>query len=154
MATTKAPLLSLAASGSIGKAIVFSIWKGRSYVRKSVKPANPKSGLQVGMRAMMSFISRAYAPLTAGQKANWKVLSKAKNITAANSMTKQAQTRNRQNHGPKKDPTFPFGPVGAAPTAPVATPFPKSIEVTWVDSAGANDWLTMVYMSTLNGFVP
>jgi len=37
------PLYSQDASGTIGKAIVFSKWKGRNYVRKHVKPANPQS---------------------------------------------------------------------------------------------------------------
>ncbi len=46
MAKLKAPLLSLGASGAIGKTLVFFPWKGIDCVREYVVPANPKSTAQ------------------------------------------------------------------------------------------------------------
>ena len=43
MAKTTAPLLSLGAGGSIAKTVVFSKWRGISYVRQHVTPANPNT---------------------------------------------------------------------------------------------------------------
>jgi len=43
MARTTAPLFSLDASGTIAKAITFSKWRGRQYVRRHAIPKNPQS---------------------------------------------------------------------------------------------------------------
>jgi len=50
VAKLKAPLLSLGASGAIGKSLVFFPWKGLDCVREYVIPANPKTALQVTQR--------------------------------------------------------------------------------------------------------
>jgi len=54
VAKLKAPLLSLGASGAIGKALVYFGWKGLDVVREYVIPANPKSDLQVAHRAHLT----------------------------------------------------------------------------------------------------
>lgn len=46
MAKTTAPLLSFGAGGQIGKAMVASKWRGISYFRQYVIPANPKTAAQ------------------------------------------------------------------------------------------------------------
>jgi hypothetical protein len=72
MVKVQAPALSLGASGSLGGALVFSSWKGRPYVRSLVRPANPKSGGQVGMRAMFRWLSQQWASISAGNQATWE----------------------------------------------------------------------------------
>lgn len=69
------PMMSLDASGTIGKAITFSKWKGRNYARERVIPANPKSGAQTGRRAMFKFLTQAWDALTDGDKATWQPLA-------------------------------------------------------------------------------
>jgi len=54
MAKVKAPLFSLAASGSIGDALVYFGWKGLQVVREHVVPANPKTALQTTQRGYMT----------------------------------------------------------------------------------------------------
>ena len=54
MAKLKAPLLSLGASGAIGKALVFFPWKGIDAVREYVIPSNPKTTLQNAQRARLT----------------------------------------------------------------------------------------------------
>ncbi len=53
MAKLKAPLLSLGASGAIGKTLVFFNWKGLDVVREYVIPANPKTTAQLVQRAYL-----------------------------------------------------------------------------------------------------
>jgi len=53
MAKLKAPLLSLGASGAIGKSLVFFPWKGLDVVREYVIPANPKTDLQNTQRGYL-----------------------------------------------------------------------------------------------------
>lgn len=54
MAKLKAPLLSLGASGAIGKSLVFFGWKGLDVVREYVVPANPKTQPQLDQRALLT----------------------------------------------------------------------------------------------------
>lgn len=61
MAKVTGPLMSMSASGSIGKSIVFSIWKGVAYVRQWLKPANPQSADQGDVRIIMGGTGRACA---------------------------------------------------------------------------------------------
>lgn len=54
MAKLKAPLLSLGASASIGKSLVFFNWKGINAVREYVVPSNPRTALQVTQRGYLT----------------------------------------------------------------------------------------------------
>lgn len=72
MVKVQAPALSLEASGSIGGAMVFSKWKGRAYVRSLVRPANPRSGGQVGVRSMFKFLAQEWAGIGATPQASWE----------------------------------------------------------------------------------
>jgi hypothetical protein len=56
MAKTKGPLFSLDASGTIAKTIVYSRWKGRSYVRRHQIPYNPNTEKQINVRKAMSLL--------------------------------------------------------------------------------------------------
>ena len=54
MSKLKAPLLSLGASGAIGKSIVFFGWKGLDVAREYVVPANPRSAGQQTQRGYVT----------------------------------------------------------------------------------------------------
>lgn len=59
MAKVTGPLMSMSASGKLGDAIVFSIWKGSAYVRQFVIPSNPKTGDQGDQRVIVGGTGRA-----------------------------------------------------------------------------------------------
>ena len=54
MAKLKAPLMSLGASGQIGKSLVYFPWKGINAVRKHVVPTNPKTSGQTTQRSHLT----------------------------------------------------------------------------------------------------
>lgn len=54
MAKLKAPLLSLGASGAIGKSLVYFPWKGIDAVREYVVPSNPKTTGQTTQRGYLA----------------------------------------------------------------------------------------------------
>jgi len=60
MARLTAPLLSLGASGSIAKALVYASWKGVPYARVHVIPANPKSLAQQEVRGVFSTLAEMW----------------------------------------------------------------------------------------------
>lgn len=55
MAKVTGPLLSLGASGSVGKSLVFGDWRGVKYARQHVTPANPRSTAQTVTRSTFQF---------------------------------------------------------------------------------------------------
>lgn len=59
MAKLKAPLLSLGASGAIGKALVFFNWKGLDVVREYVIPSNPQTKPQTDQRDLLTAAVKA-----------------------------------------------------------------------------------------------
>lgn len=87
------PMHSMDASGTIGKVATFSKWKGRNYVRARVVPSNPKSGGQLGVRAMMKFLSQYWASFSAEEKADWETRAAVTNISPFNAFVAYNMSR-------------------------------------------------------------
>lgn len=59
------PLFSLGASGTIGKTLTYSRWRGIKYVRSRVIPANPRSADQKEVRVAFAALQFLYTNLPA-----------------------------------------------------------------------------------------
>lgn len=66
MAKVTGPLMSMSASGALGKALVYFPWKGYAVVREWLKPANPQSSGQGDRRIMVGGTGRAVGKIQAG----------------------------------------------------------------------------------------
>jgi len=88
MAKTTAPLLSFGGSGQIGKTMVYGSWKGRSYVRRHVIPANPQSVEQTVTRNAFSFLQSVYKFAPALVTDVWEAYASGLVMTARNGFTK------------------------------------------------------------------
>lgn len=71
MAKVTGPLMSLDASGTVGKTATFSKWKGRNYVRLRVTPQNPQTEEQATSRTYLGAIGQALS----------SILTRAKDMT-------------------------------------------------------------------------
>ena len=152
MVRVKAPALSLEASGSLGGALVFSKWKGRPYVRTLVTPANPKSGGQVGMRAMLKWLSQNWAALSAGDQATWLGRANQSVISAFNAYVSYNQFRWRDF----------LAPSTADPAAAVDTPATlgalsltlgvRSITASQAVTTAADGWGVLFFRSPTGTF--
>jgi hypothetical protein len=69
MAKWKSPLFS-DIRNKLGENVVFSMWKGRPYMREYVKPANPQSLPQTANRLQMAAIVLLYQTNVKGTPAN------------------------------------------------------------------------------------
>lgn len=76
MARVTGPLMSISASGKIGNAIVFSIWRGTPYVRQWLKPANPQMTDQGTQRQIMGGTGRACGKVAVTSNFNTKLFAK------------------------------------------------------------------------------
>lgn len=113
------PAMSMAASGSLAGAMVFSTWKGRAYARSLVTPSNPRSAAQTGIRAMLRFLAQSWAPLSAPDKATWEPLADATNISPFNAYVAHNMLRWRDNRGPTDQ--YPAEELGTPDNAATLT---------------------------------
>jgi hypothetical protein len=147
-------MMSLDASGSLANAIVFSKWKGRNYARQLVRPANPKSALQVSMRAMMRFLSQNWAGIAATPKATWDALATAGNFTAFNAFIRANQRRWREFLPPSQ--TNPNPATGTLPVATLnaATGGIHHIDLDFIITTLNSVWGVMIFRSPTGTFTP
>ena len=94
MARVQGPLHSDSASGTFAGSLVFSTWKGRKVCRERVDPTNPKTALQIGVRAMMGWLAKAWADiLDANDRASWDATAEALQISPFNAFMANAMNR-------------------------------------------------------------
>lgn len=84
MAKLKAPLLSMGASGQIGKSMVIGSWRGVPYARQHVTPANPKTAAQTTTRNTFSSADDQFKKMLSNAQAPWKAAAKGRAFTARN----------------------------------------------------------------------
>lgn len=154
MVKVSAPCLSLGASGKLGGAIVFSSWKGRPYVRELVRPANPRSGGQTGVRAMFKFLSQDWGEIISAHRASWEDLADDKIISTFNAFMGYNMSRWRNFLPPCV--VHPAAEAEAAPAAPTTTPTDgvRQISLSIADGAPAPDSGYVIHRSTSTGFTP
>ncbi len=148
------PMMSMAASGSLGGVITFATWKGRPYARSLVKPANPKSAGQVGVRAMFKFLSQHWAGLSDGEKATWQARADDGKYSPFNAFMAYNQSRWRDFNAPSEE-----DPAAEAATAPdactgVATPDVRSMSIAITHGTNAPDGGIMLFRSLTTSFAP
>lgn len=88
MAKVTGPLMSLTASGQLGKSIVFLKWRGIADVRKWIKPANPKTADQVTERNNFKEAVTKYHTLAGNDMLALRDMSKGKPYTGFNQWIK------------------------------------------------------------------
>lgn len=151
-----APALSLDASGTIGKAITFSKWKGRHYLRERIIPANPKSGLQVGFRSMFKFLAQNWSPIASGDKATFDALGDSLAVSPFNAYMRANQNRWRNYKGPAVNlAAAETGTVAAwNGGTPAATGGPSNVTLEMTPATKNQNWGVAIFRSTDTGFTP
>lgn len=89
MSKVSAPLLSFGASGQVGKSVVFGTWKGVSYARRHVIPANPRSTEQTLTRNVFSWLNNVYKIAPSEFTAAWRAAVKGRALTDRNLFMQQ-----------------------------------------------------------------
>jgi len=88
MAKVKAPLLSMRASGTIGKNIVFGAWRGVPYARQHVIPSNPQSAGQTSTRNTFKWLNDLYRHLGGQGIQPWDAAAAGRPFTGRNALIK------------------------------------------------------------------
>lgn len=76
------------ASGQIGGSQVYATWRGVTYARQLVDPANPRTTEQLNTRTVFRFLQALYRALPAQITQIWDDLAAGRPITDRNAFTK------------------------------------------------------------------
>ncbi len=148
------PLFSLGASGTIGKTVTYSSWKGRAFARQRVIPHNPRSGGQVGARAMWAFITQAWDALTTAEKATWEARAGQTIISPFNAYTSYNAKRFSTFNAPsQEDPALEANTPGTLTTFSAAGGV-REVVLDVGLSVLADNWGVVVFRSTTTSFTP
>jgi hypothetical protein len=134
MARTTAPLFSLDASGTVAKAVVFSKWRGRQYVRRHAIPKNPMTAAQLGIRAAMKFLSQHYTPLKDTIDAEFALVAANANVSIFNAFVAANMKRWRMGKAPS-DYLVPTEAACSVTITQALTPGPRNVLITVTASA-------------------
>lgn len=140
MAKITGPLLSLGASGSLAKTLVYSKWKGRLYTRRHVIPANPQSTAQTLTRDIFSAMSSYWKGAGSLYRGSFDLAATGQVKTGRNIMVGQGVSLMR---GETDNALFPFGPGakgGLAPLSLVATPGSQQLSIAFTNPAVPTGW--------------
>lgn len=117
MAKVTGGLLSLKATGQIGKSIVFGSWKGVPYARQHVVPANPKSTNQTTTRDTFAALNYMYNQMGVLSRAPWQAFVKGKPLTDRNKHMRDNMIRVRGQANMQNYVGSPSANGGEAATA-------------------------------------
>lgn len=152
MGKTVLPGMSLDCSGKFGGAIVFAKWKGRPYIRQLVKPSNPKTDAQIGVRAGMKFLGPGWSALSASEQATFDAPAQAAQVTSFNIYSKVGQTNLGQDKGPQNE----YAPAQVTLASSVIdlaeSVSGKSVTLTWTNPAETGQYSILVHLNGSAGF--
>lgn len=152
MALVNGPLFSLDASGQLGKAVVYTKWKGRNVVREYVTPANPRSIGQRWQRGLMGVLSQWWRTLSETLQETWTDQAAAKQISTFNAMLSYDLLQAEDNIAPTADfGATPVAPAGALTNWTASSPSAGkiSLAVTPTTALDATD-LLLIGLSTIS----
>ena len=115
MAVVTGPLFSISATGTIGKAFTFGIWKGINYVRQWFTPSNPNTQLQQNVRKALSLVIPEYRAETPANKDAFDAGAQGQGLSGYNLCMKRALNQYNIQLGSDTDP-LSVAISGAYPT--------------------------------------
>jgi hypothetical protein len=145
MAKTTAPLMGFGAQGQLGKSIVHASWKGRTYTRRYVVPANPQTSAQMAVRNVFRFLSNTWKVIDPGLQAPSNAGAKGQPVTPRNVFTKLnlAGLRGQTN---MTNMRFSGGANGGlAANAIVATAGSSQLSIAFTVSTIPSGWTVTAY---------
>ena len=140
--------MSLEASGTLANTLTFAKWKGRPYSRQRVIPANPKSAAQLGVRAMMSFLAKQWAGISASPKASWEADATTNNISSFNQYVKANLMRWQMFKGPTQGNPAAELSTALTVTTHTSTGGEGHVTHTFTPSGGTSIWGYILFRAT------
>lgn len=104
MARVTGPLMSMGASGTVGKALTFGKWKGRAWVREWFTPENPKTPKQVNVRTALTLLIAAWQGENQATWDAWNSYAEPFNMAGVNKYVSRGMDAYVLQHGTSTPP--------------------------------------------------
>ncbi len=152
MVKVNGPFMSLDASGTLADTLTASKWKGRNYIRQRIVPSNPRSVMQVAIRAMFKFLSQAWAGIGTTPQGSWADRAGLTNISPFNAYMSRNQALWREFSPPSQ--TDPNPGTGTPPvlTLDSAVGGAAHIDLTFTLTTANGIWGVMIFRSPTGSF--
>jgi hypothetical protein len=132
--------MSLGASGTIGKTLTASKWKGQPYFRQRVVPANPQTASQNAVRGAFQTASGIWKNAGPLLTAPWDLYAKGQVLTGRNAFI-GAFTRDNQGQVNMDNMVFsPGAKGGVAPASAIATPGSSELSIAITPPTPPTGW--------------
>ncbi len=140
------PVLSRAASGTLGNALTFQK-SGKSHtLRKKPTPKQPRSGLQVSMRAMMSFLSKQWKNITPYQNSWANAYPHEPDLNNYNAYIRFNLERWRTRRPPTQGyPTLEHQTIGTQPDIYAAGQVRHAKILVYLDGDINDNWTFLIF---------
>lgn len=154
MVKTKGPVASLDAAGKLAGALIFQKSGKRSTARKLTRPAQPRTGKQIGQRAMTAFISSQWAALSTADKATWATIAAINELPTYQAYLKENLRRWALFKRPSK--VYPITETGSggAPTVLTAVARLRTIQIGVLVIVPADNWGATIHTEHSAGLTP
>ena len=122
--------------------------EGAAVCRQHVIPSNPRLPAQLGIRAMLKFLSQAWKPLTSSVWGDWAGRADQKKVSPFNAYIGYNMSRWREFQGVSQ--LDPAAEAHTATTVTMAAPDgnPRSVVIGLTPGASANQWAMVLFRDT------
>ncbi len=103
MIRLKGPTFSYATTGGLADVLAFAKSKKGTYAKAHSSPKQPRTGAQVGVRAMMSYLGRTWRTLTPANQATWNELATVDQVAPYHAFVRENMKRWNTFRGPSKE---------------------------------------------------
>lgn len=142
MALVNGPLFSLEASGQLGKALVYTTWKGRALVRAYAVPTNPNSIAQRARRTWVALLNTIWQGMDDTDKGSWADLAAAGNYSTFNGFTSFNLDAQTADAGPTKNRGDSPSSPGFVDDGTTVTGGENKITIDWaIDATNADAYV-------------
>jgi len=143
MAYLTGPLHSVTARGQVAKTLIYQTYKNRTYSKKYTTPRNDRTPGQVGIRAMVYFLTRLWKDLPTNDQASWLDQAEIKNYSAFNAYFVENMHRWRDSQGPMTRLQTPPAEAYAPTVAMTATGGDGQVQIEITPAITATEHVTV-----------
>ncbi len=140
MAKTTAPILSLGASGTIAKTMVYSSWRGIPYVRRHLIPSNPNTVGQQATRNVFTTMSAMWKVAPALLTTPWDTFATGRPFLGRNAFIGQNVKAMRAEVDAALFVGSPGARGGLPPDSIISTPGVGTISVAFTNPSIPTGW--------------
>lgn len=154
MVKLKGPGMSESASGKLADVLTFARIKRGSYVKRHVRPTDPRTAPQIAIRASVKWLTSQWSTLTTAEKATWFTKSQQRSIANYHAYLSTNGSRFHNFLMPSKEDPATETPSGSFMKGCYLLKQYRTIKYHAKTTSPPIDWGYILCRSNTSGFTP